>query len=79
MVEAAKDPAQVMSDSYAALGKAVDDSDHQAVKRLTEDILAIEKSDKTAGAIKAKFVSLIKTRSFDEALQFAKSQQGFKN
>ena len=78
MVEATKDPQQVMSDSYAALEKAIQDSDHQAVKKLTDEILSIDTSDKTACAIQAKFISLIRTRNFDEALQFANKQQRLK-
>ena len=78
MVEATKDPQQAMSDSYAALEKAIGADDHQSVKKLTDEILSIDLSEKTACAIQAKFISLIKTRNFDEALQFANKHQKLK-
>ena len=67
-----------MSDNYAALKQAIDDYDHESVKKATNEILSIDQSDKIACATQAKFISLIKTKKFDEAVKFANSQPKLK-
>ena len=46
------------------------DDDHAQVDKLTSQILAIDDSEKTQGARRAKLISLIKKREFTEALDF---------
>ena len=70
MVEANQDQAQALSDAYNNLRQATEDDDHAKVLSNADIILAIDGSEKTLGARKAKLNSLIKKRDFVEAMTF---------
>ena len=70
MVEANQDQAQALSNAYTDLRQATTDDDHAKVLASADIILAIDDSERTHGARKAKLTSLIKKRDFVEALKF---------
>ena len=70
MVESVQNQAQAISDAYGQLKQATAEDDHVKVAQLTSQILAIDDSEKTLGARRARLISLIKQREFVQAMQF---------
>ena len=73
MVEA--DKAQTLSQAYQELVRATNDEDHASVLEHSTLILQTDDGEKTLGARRAKLVSLIKKREFDQAMQFLGSHE----
>ena len=73
MVEA--DKAQTLSQAYQELVRATNDEDHASVLEQSTLILQTDDGEKTLGARRAKLVSLIKKREFDQAMQFLGSHE----